>query len=254
MSVRLEQVSVSWPSPDGRGTVDVLHRLDLSVEPGSFTAIVGPSGCGKSTLLRILAGLLVPDAGSAHVGGTDVTGRPGTCAWLPQRDNLLPWRRVLANATLGAELGGTPRAAAEEAARGLLERFGLQGIERAWPSELSGGMRQRVAVLRTFLIDAPVLLLDEPFGALDALTRRQMQSWLQEVWLDAPGDRRTVILVTHDVEEALLLGDRVVVMSQRPGTISADVSVRFPRPRAPELVTDEAFVARRAELIATLGA
>ena len=254
MSARLEQVCVSWPSPDGRGATDVLDRFDLTVEPGSFTAIVGPSGCGKSTLLRILAGLLPPDAGSADVGGVDVAGRPGACAWLPQRDNLMPWRRVLANATLGAELGGMSRAEAETRARALLERFGLEGLERAWPSELSGGMRQRVAVLRTFLIDAPVLLLDEPFGALDALTRRQMQSWLQEVWLEASGPRRTVLLVTHDVEEALLLGDRVVVMSPRPGRIVADVEVTYPRPRGPELVSQRSFVAQRVDLLASLGA
>lgn len=286
--VRLHHVSVAWPSSDDPGaTTVVLDELDLTVAAGSFTAIVGPSGCGKSTILRILAGLLEPDTGTATVAGTDVINRPGACAWLSQRDDLLPWRRVLGNATLGAELGGRARRDAEAAARPLLARFGLAGVERAWPSQLSGGMRQRLAVLRTFLVDAPVLLLDEPFGALDALTRRQMQAWLQQVWLEdfgssaGPGvsgvsgddqgvvtgdgaDRgrhdeqagagRTVLLVTHDVEEALLLADRVVVLSLRPGRIVADLGVDFARPRPAELVSEPAFVARRAELLTALGA
>jgi ABC-type nitrate/sulfonate/bicarbonate transport system ATPase subunit len=244
-------LTVAWPGP--QGPVVALDAVDLHVEPGSFVSIVGPSGCGKSTILRVLAGLLVPDGGTASVAGAEVIGRPGSAAWLPQRDTLLPWRRVLANAVLGAELHGVPRADAERDARGLLARFGLAGTEDLWPAELSGGMRQRVAVLRTFLTPAPLLLLDEPFGALDALTRRQMQGWLQEV-LGAEDRRRTVLLVTHDVEEALLLSDRVLVMSAKPGTIVADVAVPFERPRRPELVGDAGFVRQRAELLAALGA
>ncbi|MCU1355908.1 MAG: transporter related protein [Acidimicrobiales bacterium] len=253
-AVAVAGLRLAWAGERAQPETVVLDDFTLAVPPGSFTCIVGPSGCGKSTLLRVLAGLLVPDGGTAQVGGADVRGRPGACAWLPQRDNLLPWRRVLANATLGAEIGGRSRAEAEAEARPLLERFGLGGVERSWPSQLSGGMRQRLAVLRTFLIDSPVLLLDEPFGALDALTRRRMQTWLQEVWLDAPGERRTVLLVTHDVEEALLLGDRVVVLSERPGRIVADIEVGFARPRPAELVSDAAFVAQRAALLAALGA
>jgi ABC-type nitrate/sulfonate/bicarbonate transport system ATPase subunit len=230
--------------------------IDLVVEPGSFVSVVGPSGCGKSTVLRVLAGLLEPDGGAATIDGIDVVGRPGATAWLPQRDALLPWRRVLGNAVLGAELHGTPPTVAAAEARSLLVRFGLEGTEELWPSELSGGMRQRVAVLRTVLTPAPVLLLDEPFGALDALTRRQMQTWLQEVLLDARdrGDARTVVLVTHDVEEALILADRVLVMSPKPGRIVADVAVPFPRPRRSDLVADPTFVRRRGELFAALGA
>jgi ABC-type nitrate/sulfonate/bicarbonate transport system ATPase subunit len=251
-AVAVEGLAVSWDGPDGPRVA--LDGVDLRIDAGSFVAIVGPSGCGKSTILRVLAGLLVPDAGTALVGGADVVGRPGAVAWLPQRDALLPWRRVLGNAVLGAELHGDPVDEAEARARALLERFGLSGTEHLWPSELSGGMRQRVAVLRTFLTPAPVLLLDEPFGALDALTRRQMQGWLQEV-LAAPGEEaRTVLLVTHDVEEALLLSDRVVVMSAAPGRIVADVDVAFDRPRAGELVADAAFVRRRLELLTALGA
>ncbi|MCU1454422.1 MAG: transporter related protein [Acidimicrobiales bacterium] len=236
----------------GRGTADVpvFAGLDLSVEDGEFLAVVGPSGCGKSTLLRMLAGLLQPLAGSATVGGRDVLGRPGAVAFMPQKDNLLPWRRALGNAVLGAEISGVPRAEARARALPLFERFGLVGFERAWPAQLSGGMRQRLALLRTFLLDQPVLLLDEPFGALDAITRRSMQTWLQDVW---SADRRTVVFVTHDVEEALWLADRVVVLSGRPGRVVAELQVTRARPRALDLVTDPAFVAQRAEVLAALG-
>ena len=236
------------------GEKEVLAPMDMAVTDGAFVSLLGPSGCGKSTLLRVLAGLTVPSAGTAEVGGRSVIGRPGSCAWMPQHHGLLPWRRVLANATLGAEVGGQGRADAEARARPLLERFGLGGFERAWPGELSGGMRQRLAVLRTVLVDAPVLLLDEPFGSLDALTRRSLQTWLQEVLGSdgvqsegarseevAPGaglGHRTVLVVTHDVEEAVLLADRVVVLSARPGRVVADVAVPLPRPRGATLVTD----------------
>jgi NitT/TauT family transport system ATP-binding protein len=253
--VVVRDLRVSWPGTGTRdgaaGPTVALDGFDLSVAAGSFVAVVGPSGCGKSTLLRVLAGLLVPEAGAAAVEGVDVIGRPGTCAWMAQHDDLLPWRRTLGNATLGAELRGVGRAEAVARARPLLERFGLAGFEDAWPSQLSGGMRQRVAVLRTFLVDAPVLLLDEPFGALDAITRRRMQTWLEEVWM---ADGRTVVLVTHDVEEALALADRVVVLSERPGRIVADVDVPFARPRPASVLADPAFVAARADLLRALGA
>jgi len=269
-AVRLSGVSHRWPATRGGPSVATLDAIDLDVEPGSVVAIVGPSGCGKSTLLRILAGLTHPDVGTIEVDGRDVVGRPGSCAWMPQHHNLLPWRRVLANAVLGAEVGGVPRAVAEARARPLLDRFGLGGYERAWPGQLSGGMRQRLAVLRTVLIDAPVLLLDEPFGALDALTRRGMHGWFQEVLAADAGlsdsgpvgrggspevvGGRTVLLVTHDVEEALLLADRVVVMSPRPGRVVADVEVDFDRPRTADLITSPELVAMRASLLGALGA
>jgi ABC-type nitrate/sulfonate/bicarbonate transport system ATPase subunit len=242
-----------------------IDRIDLEVAPGEIVALVGPSGCGKSTLLRILAGLTAPTEGAALVGGVDVGGRPGACAWMPQHHALLPWRRVLANATLGAEVRGMHRPDAQARARPLLDRFGLGGFERAWPAQLSGGMRQRLAVLRTFLVDAPVLLLDEPLGALDALTRREMQTWMQEVLAVDPaaaaddasggsGGGRTVVLVTHDVEEAILLADRVVVLSPRPARVVTDVAVDLPRPRPADLVADPRVVALRADLLAALGA
>jgi len=225
----------------GAGRVEVLDGLDLAVEPGAFVSLVGPSGCGKSTLLHLLAGLAAPEQGTAVVDGR--------AAYQPQRDALLPWRRALANASLGAEVRGVAPADARASAAALFDRFGLAGFERAWPAQLSGGMRQRLALLRTFLTPAEALLLDEPFGALDAITRRSFQQWLEGVWMQ---DRRTVLLVTHDVEEALLLSDRVVVLSPRPARVVAEVDSPFPRPRDPELVTDPAFVARKAELLRAL--
>jgi ABC-type nitrate/sulfonate/bicarbonate transport system ATPase subunit len=229
----------------GRGptAVRALDGTTLRVGVGEFVGVVGPSGCGKSTLLRILAGLLTPTEGRAEVDGR--------AAYMPQRDALLPWRRSVDNATLGAVIGGVPRRDAEARAAALLDDFGLAGFERSWPSQLSGGMRQRLALLRTFLTPSEVLLLDEPFGALDAITRRRFQGWLEEVWL---ADRRAVAFVTHDVEEALVLADRVLVMSPRPGRIVAEVDCPFPRPRPPGLVTDPTLVARKAALLDALDA
>ncbi len=245
------QVTGLQHSFDGERRVEVLSGVDLDVPAGAFVSLVGPSGCGKSTLLRILAGLVKPTAGAATMDGRSVIGRPGSAAYMPQKDTLLPWRQALANATLGAEIAGMSRTDAAARAIPLLERFGLAGFETAWPSQLSGGMRQRFALLRTFLLDRSVLLLDEPFGALDAITRRQMYAWLQDVWL---ADRRTVLFVTHDVEEALYLSDQVVILSPRPGCVVATIGMDEPRPRSSALVADPAFVARKADLLAALGA
>ncbi|MBO1902092.1 ATP-binding cassette domain-containing protein [Leucobacter weissii] len=194
----------------------VLNGVSLSVAPGTLTAILGPSGCGKSTLLRILAGLEQPASGTATVDGESLIGRPGGVAYHPQQDALLPWLSALDNATLGAETCGEDRAGARERARALLGRFGLDDVERAWPDELSGGMRQRVALLRSTLMPQSCLVLDEPLGALDALTRRQLQFWLLDI---TASDRRPTLLVTHDIEEALLLADRVLVLSPSPAEI-----------------------------------
>jgi ABC-type nitrate/sulfonate/bicarbonate transport system ATPase subunit len=235
----------------GATPVEAIAAVDVRVDAGALVAIVGPSGCGKSTLLRILAGLTVPTRGEAIVGGVRANGVPGLVGYQPQHDLLLPWRRVLANATLGAEVAGVRRDQARDQAAARFDRFGLTGFEHAWPATLSGGMRQRVALLRTFLVPRPVLLLDEPFGALDAITRRSMQEWLQEVWTE---DGRTVLLVTHDVEEALLLGDRVLVLSARPGRPILDLAVPFVRPRRSTLVTDTAFVDAKRQLLEALAA
>jgi NitT/TauT family transport system ATP-binding protein len=208
-----------------------LEGLDLDLRPHEVLAVVGPSGCGKSTLLELVAGLQQPDAGSVvAAGAADPAGRRAACAYMPQRDLLLPWRDALGNAALALECQGVRRAEARRRAEPLFERFGLAEFERSRPAELSGGMRQRVAFLRTLLPGRPVLLLDEPFGALDAITRASMQEWLAGALVQEP---RTTLLVTHDVEEAVFLADRVAVMSARPGRIVATLEVDLPRPRQP---------------------
>jgi len=233
----------------GPPAVEALAGLTLAVSAGAFATLIGPSGAGKSTALRMLAGLLRPTAGEVRIGGEDVAGRPGSAAYMPQGSLLLPWRRVGGNAILGAEVAGVSvREAGERAAR-LYTRFGLAGFEDAWPSQLSGGMQQRLALLRTFLTPKPVLLLDEPLGALDAITRRSMQGWLQDVWRH---DGRTVLLVTHDIEEALILADTIYVMSPRPGRIVDRIQVPFARPRTTGDTTSPAFVALKSRALAAL--
>ena len=233
----------------GDRPVEVLDGVDLEAAPGAFVSLVGPSGCGKSTLLQVLAGLLTPDAGESMIEDRSTVGAPGLAAYMPQKDLLLPWRKAIGNAVLGAEIAGVDRAEAREQAVALLERFGLDGFEESWPSQLSGGMRQRLALLRTFLVPRHVLLLDEPFGALDAITRREMHQWLQEVWAT---DARTVLFVTHDVEEALILSDVAYVMTPRPARMAARFEVDYPRPRLPSIVTEPDFVADKARLLAAL--
>ncbi len=238
---------------EGEHTVAALRDVTLEVPRGAFASLIGRSGCGKSTLLRVLAGLVTPTSGEARIDGKAVGGRLGHAAYMPQQDTLLPWRRAMGNAVLALELQGMPRDECERLARPLLERFGLGEFVRAWPSELSGGMRQRLALARTFLARGP-LILDEPFGALDALTRQEMQLWLQEVWSAAPvEERRAVLLVTHDIDEALLLSDVVHVMSDRPGRIVARIEVPLARPRTIADVTTGEFAALKAAVLRALG-
>lgn len=232
-------------------TLPVLTDIELTVSAGEFVSVLGPSGCGKSTLLRVVAGLLQPDRGQVTLEGKSLIDRPGSVAYMPQRDLLLPWRRAIDNAVLAADVrGGDPRGHRREAAA-LFELFGLGGFEQAWPGELSGGMRQRLALLRTYLFGGDLLLLDEPFGALDAMTRRDMHTWLQDVWM---ADRKSVLFVTHDIDEAITLSDRVVVMSARPGSVRAVRKVSAPRPRQSTAEVADWFVRCKATLLADLDA
>jgi ABC-type nitrate/sulfonate/bicarbonate transport system ATPase subunit len=235
------------------GELRSLDRIDLDVADGEVVALVGPSGCGKSTLLEIVCGLREPSGGEIAAGGAaDAPGRLSHCAYMPQRDLLLPWFSALDNAALALRNRGVGRAEARGRAGELFERFGLAGFEAARPQELSGGMRQRVAFLRTLVAGKPVLALDEPFASLDAISRAEMQEWLAGA---LRADRRTVVLVSHDIEEALYLADRVVVLSARPGRIVSEL--RAPDPRAADrdgAVTDPAFVATREAALRALHA
>jgi ABC-type nitrate/sulfonate/bicarbonate transport system ATPase subunit len=229
------------------GALTALAGIDLTLRSDEITAVVGPSGSGKSTLLELVAGLQDPDEGIVRVNGAvGAAERRAACAYMPQRDLLLPWRDALGNAALALECQGVPRAEARRHAEPLFERFGLAEFERARPAELSGGMRQRVAFLRTLLPGRPLLLLDEPFGALDAITRADLQEWLAGMLAEEP---RTVLLVTHDVEEAVFLADRVIVLSARPGRMVAEFEVALPRPRS---VTDPELAQLRGEALEAL--
>ena len=249
--VALRAGSVTRRYPRGRSEpLTALAGLDLEVREGEVVAVVGPSGCGKSTLLELVAGLQAPDEGVVEVAGASDRGT--ACSLMPQHDLLVPWRDATGNAALALEWGGVSRAEARRRAAPLFERFGLAEFERARPVELSGGMRQRVAFLRTLLPERPVLLLDEPFGALDSITRGAMQEWLDGALAELP---RTVLLVTHDVDEAILLADRVAVLSPRPGRVRAELAVDLPRPRRRlELVTDPAFTELKSRALEVLAA
>ena len=233
------------------GELIAIEKLDLETPAHSVLGLVGPSGCGKSTLLELIAGLQQPSSGTVEVGGvTDPAGRLAHCAFMPQRDTLFPWLSAVDNAALALRNRGVGRRAARQEAARLFERFGLAGFERARPAQLSGGMRQRVAFLRTLVAGKPVLALDEPFAALDAITRAEMQAWLAAT---LAADPRTVVLVTHDVEEALYLCDRVAVLSARPARVVEELSA--PAPRAADrdaAVTAPAFVATRERAMAAL--
>lgn len=232
-----------------KGAVHILDGVDLEVAPRSFVALIGPSGAGKSVLLQVLAGLETPDAGLVEKDGNLMT-RPGSVAYMPQSDLLLPWRSVVANVSLGLEATGTPKKASRAEAIAALRRFELEEFAKLSPVALSGGMRSRVALLRTALLGRDILLLDEPFGALDALTRRHLQEWLIGVRDQLAA---TIVLVTHDVDEALLLADRVVVLTERPARVALDLSVDLQRPRTMALETTREFVRLKARLLEALG-
>ena len=210
------------------GDLSVLGDVSISVGRGEFVSILGPSGSGKSTIFKLLTGALRPDAGAMLFDGAPLHPDRRPFAFMPQRDALMDWRRIIDNTTLGLEVQGIGRAVARRRVAPLFTEFGLSGFEHHYPAQLSGGMRQRAALLRTVVQDKDMLLLDEPFGALDALTRADMQRWLETMW-----NRHgwTTLLVTHDVREAVLLSDRIYVLSARPGRVVAEVAVPLPRPR-----------------------
>ena len=247
VKVHLEGISKTFTS-SGRA-LPVLENVDFYAAEGEFVSIIGPSGCGKSTLLNIIAGLEEPTRGSISLDSGSASRRLGVVGYMHQKDLLLPWRTVLDNVVLGLEVQGMVRSEARRRARELISRFGLQGFEKNHPASLSGGMRQRAAFLRTVLADQPIILLDEPFGALDALTRSRMQEWLLGVW---ESWNKTIILVTHDVEEALLLSKRLYVFTARPGRVKMVLDVSLPWPRSYQMVTEDVFIQMKSLLMTAL--
>jgi ABC-type nitrate/sulfonate/bicarbonate transport system ATPase subunit len=245
----VEDLSKTFRGASGGENVTALRNVGIEIGNGEFVSIVGPSGCGKSTLFNIIAGLVRPSSGRVLLDGDQPDDLLGRVGYMPQKDMLMPWRTVLDNTTLGLELNGMRKREAHKVALSEFERFGLAGFEKQWPAKLSGGMKQRAALLRTFLAGRELMLLDEPFGALDALTRAQMQGWLLDVWQE---DRKTILFVTHDVEEAIYLSDRVYVMSGRPGQVDLCVDVDLPRPRLSEVTMKPEFLAMKQRLLKPL--
>lgn len=233
----------------GDRAVTAIEDVSFDVPRGAFVSILGPSGCGKSTLFNIIAGLLSPSGGDVLLEGASIVGRAGQVGYMLQKDLLLPWRTIEDNITLGQTLRGVKKRKARANAAALMDRCGLTGFEKKKPHQLSGGMRQRAALMRTLLTGKEVLLLDEPFGALDAITRLQLQMTLIDIWQDM---RKTILFVTHDVEEALLLSDEILVLTERPGRLRARLPVTLPRPRTPEMLSSPELMALKARLMQLL--
>jgi len=229
----------------GAGGVLALREIDCTIEKGSFVSVVGPSGCGKSTLLRIVAGLLPPSAGSVVMDGQAIAGTRRDVGMVFQSSILLPWRTILDNVMLPAEVLGLDMRVARARAMDLLQLVRLEGFEHKLPRQLSGGMQQRASIARALLHDPKVLLMDEPFGALDAMTREQMNLELQRIWMESG---KTVILITHSIPEAIFLGDVVFVMTPRPGALHRVIRVDLPRPRGMDVMGSAAFNAAAQEI------
>ena len=235
-AITVRDLSKRYTTRDG--SVTALEGITFGIAEGDFVAVVGPSGCGKTTLLKILAGLMSPSRGDARLRGAPISGPRRDIGVVFQAPVLFPWRTVLDNVLLPVDVQGLPREQHRAAALDLLTLVGLEGFERRYPWELSGGMQQRVALTRALVHDPAMLLMDEPFGALDAMTREHMNVELQRIWLER---RKTVVFITHSIPEAVFLGDRVLVMSSRPGRILADMRIDLPRPRSLDVMNTPAF-------------
>lgn len=244
-SALLEIRSLSKSFAEGRKRTSVLTEISLTVAEGEFVSIVGPSGSGKSTLFHLIGGLERPDSGSILLRGREIAGTRGNIAYVPQQPALFPWRTVEDNVVLAQEIAGLPLKEAHSSAREWLQKAGLAGYETAYPHKLSGGMQQRAAFLRGLLSPQELMALDEPFSALDALTRSDMQHWLLDLW---EKNRRSVLFITHSIEEALLLSDRIVLLSARPASVLYELKVPFARPRRTEITEDPEFLRLKREI------
>ena len=243
---QLQIVDITKSFPSNQEQIDVLDCINLSISSGEFVSILGPSGCGKSTIFNLIVGLIQPDSGAILLGDTPIHGVTGNFAYMQQNDLLLPWRTVIQNVVVSAEIQGKQKAKLEVKAAKLLDWIGLKGFEKSYPSQLSGGMRQRVALIRTLLLEKEMLLLDEPFCRLDSITRSSMYQLLLKICQEW---EKTVLLITHDIEEALLFSDRVYVLSDRPATVKDEIYVELERPRS---VTNMEFISYKQLLLDTL--
>lgn len=242
MQVRCADLCVGFR--DGSRRIEALQRLSFECGDGEFLSVLGPSGCGKTTLLRVLAGLITPDSGRIEPISASPNGN-SRILLVFQEDSLFPWMTVLQNAAFGLEMQGVSKSIRDSQARELLERLGISGREHSFPHQLSMGMKQRVAVIRCFLSKPGLMLMDEPFGALDSQTRSILQQELLTLW---DQNRNSVIFVTHDVEEALLLSDRILVLSAQPGTVIGEIRVKIPRPRSVETTLTEEFLSLKRKI------
>ena len=243
----LENISATYTA--GAEPLPVIDALSLHVAPGEFVSLLGPSGSGKSTLLKIAAGLIRPERGRVFLDGREVTGRPARVGYMPQQALLFPWKTLLHNAALPLLAAGVPREAAYSRVMEMLPVFGLERFAHYYPNQLSGGMRQRAALLRTILVESGLLLLDEPFAALDALTRDKMRDWLLAIWEQF---KRSVLFVTHSIDEAIYLSDLVCMISARPGRIILDQPITLPRPRTRQITNEPLFLEYKQKLFASL--
>jgi len=241
MILEIEKLSKKY------GDIEVIKDLNLHIKKGEFISIVGPSGCGKSTLFKIITGLLTEYTGRVSIEGSTVKNK--VISYLPQKDLLLPWKTLYENAAIPLEISGVKKEQWEEIIIPLMEEFGLSGFENRYPHELSGGMRQRGGLLRSFLIDSDLMLLDEPFGALDALTRSSMQDWLLEIW---ERHNHSILFITHDIEEAIYLSDRVYIMSARPGRFLDELEIKFSRPRKKDVILSQDFLEYKRKILGKL--
>lgn len=248
--LQVKNVSKTF-SKSRKEVLKVLDNVSLSVGKGEFVSLLGPSGCGKSTLLDMVAGLAIPDQGELLLDGKSLTGQKGHVSYMPQSDLLFPWRTVLDNVIVPLQLRGITREVARQQAQELLPVFGLAGFGSYYPHALSGGMKQRAAFLRTYLCKQDLMLLDEPFGRLDALTKIQMHQWLMEIWQRF---QHSVLFVTHDIDEAILLSDRIYLLSPRPGRVLAEIQVDLPRPRSSRMSTERTFMEIKEQVYSLLEA
>lgn len=231
------------------GDILVVDNVSLTLRKNEFVSLLGPSGSGKSTIFNIISGLMEPDEGDVYIDGQKYTGKTGRVSYMYQKDLLLPWKKIIDNVAFPLVLRGERKKAAREKVKKYFKVFGLEGFEHKYPFQLSGGMRQRAALMRTYMFSKDVILLDEPFGGLDAITKSKMQYWLLEVLERL---KVSILFITHDIEEAILLSDRIYILSERPASIKEEININLPKPRSREIVTTEEFNDIKRQILVTM--